>query len=194
MELTVFRSGVPCGKAWTEEQGRRLRVRAVCEPMPELNRLYLLSDRDVLPLGVLLPESGKLMLERTVTPPPGLRAEDLRRAVLCPGDEKPAPLSVGGEDAAPGEEMPLLDRWMETGRPETFFRDEVLQGTVPGAAGVLYRYRAGCTELAFPASAHRHIAPALLFARPERIRENDYFVLRLSPGGLPLPAGEASTD
>ena len=88
-------------------------------------------------MGVMLPKDGRLTLERTVTCPAGLTPEQLRRGVLCPGDEKPAPPDEAGmapeerEEPEEPDDPAVPDLWMETGRPESFFRDEVLLGTVP---------------------------------------------------------------
>ena len=170
--------------------------------LPGIYRLYILEGNgDTLPLGVLLPEGGGLALERTVNRPrgafPGLAF--FQYGVLCEGDAQPEPLAarnaVEAEKTPEQESRPYarLDRWLETARPESFTEDEVLRGTLFGARGVLYRYRTGCIELAVPASCHAHIAPALLFARAEEIRGGEYFVLKLTPEGLPRQADEPST-
>ena len=156
---------------------------------------------ETLPLGVLVPENGMLVLDRTVSrpkyAPPGL--EFYQYGVLCEGDTRPEPPSVPQsipetvtteKDQAP---YARLDRWLETARPESFTEDEVLKKTLFGAQGVLYRYRSGYIELAVPAVSHAHIAPALLFARAETIRGKACFVLKLSPDGLPRQADAPST-
>ena len=192
MELKVYVNGTICGKVSLRESGRRLHAEAVCSGREGIWRLYLLSDREILPLGVMLPAGGQLTLERTLTCPAGMRAADLRRGVLCPGDEKPSLPEPDSREAVPaGSGIP--DRWMETERPESFTRDAVLQRTLPGAAGVLYRYRTGRVELAFPAEEHSHIAPALLLARVEEIRGETCYVLSFSGDGRPLPADMPST-
>jgi hypothetical protein len=190
MELTIYQSGAPCGKARAEFGEKRLRVRARCAFFPGIRRLYLLSDGGVLPLGVMLPEDGALTLERTLRPPEGVTPETLRRGVLCEGDERPGVLPERCPDDGAA---PPRDRWMETARPESFTRDEVLRRTMAGAEGALYRYRSGYAELAFPAREARKIAPVLLFARPEQIRGEAYLVLSFSGEGRPIPSDEAST-
>ena len=125
-----------------------------------------------------------------------------RYGVLCAGDTPPEPLAdetaPQTEAEPPAEEdreppRARLDRWLETVRPESFTEDEVLRKTLAGAEGILYRYRAGCVELAVPEAAHAHIAPALLFTRAEKLRGGNYFVLKLSAQGLPCRADEPST-
>ena len=183
MELKVYVNGTICGKVSLRESGRRLHAAAVCGGREGIWRLYLLSDREILPLGVMLPAGGQLTLERTLTCPAGMRAADLRRGVLCPGDEKPSLPEPDSREADPAG----------SGSPESFTRDAVLQRTLPGAAGVLYRYRTGRVELAFPAEEHSHIAPALLLARVEEIRGRRCYVLSFSGDGRPLPADMPST-
>ncbi len=202
MELSIYQNGEAFGTAWVEEEGARLRFRAKCPFLPGIYRLHIrVGDGGTLPLGVLLPDHGMLTLDRTVNrprhAPPGL--DFFQYGVLCEGDAQPEPLPARKpaqeEEPAAQDRRPYarLDRWLETGKPESFTEDEVLQRTLAGARGALYRYRSGCIELAVPASEHAHIAPALLFARAENVRGGDYFVLKLSPEGLPRQADEPST-
>ncbi len=202
MELVIYQNGEEFGTAWVEEAGARLHFRAKCPFLPGIYRLYIWEGNgETLPLGVLVPENGMLVLDRTVSrpkyAPPGL--EFYQYGVLCEGDTRPEPPSVPQsipetvtteKDQAP---YARLDRWLETARPESFTEDEVLKKTLFGAQGVFYRYRSGYIELAVPAVSHAHIAPALLFARAETIRGKACFVLKLSPDGLPRQADEPST-
>lgn len=202
MEIIVYQNGMEIGKAWVTEEGTRLHFQAKCPFLPGIWRLYIQEGNGgTLPLGVLLPENGGLALDRMVNRPrrafPGL--EFFQYGILCEGDTKPEPLPVREPAAAQAkaseETKPYarLDRWLETPRPESFTEDAVLRATLAGAQGALYRYRTGCIELAIPAAGHAHIAPALLFARAEEIRGEAYFVLKLSPGGLPRQADAPST-
>ena len=202
MEIVIYKNGETFGTAWVEEEGARLHFRAKCPFLPGIYRLYIQEGNgDMLPLGVLLPEGGGLATERMVNRPrgafPGL--DFFQYGVLCEGDTQPEPLAArnavtaekpSGQDTQP---YAKLDRWLETARPESFTEDEVLRRTLFGARGALYRYRTGCIELAVPATGHAHIAPALLFARAEEIRGKDYFVLKLTPEGLPRQADGPST-
>ena len=201
MEIVVYRNGMEFGKAWVADEGARLHFRARCPFIPGIHRLYIQEGNgDTLPLGVLMPEGGDLTLDRTVNRPrhafPGL--DFFQYGILCEGDTQPEPVK---REALP-ETMPeppqtepyaRLDRGLETPRPVSFTEYVVLRATLAGAQGVLYRYRTGCIELAIPAAEHAHIAPALLFARAEEIRGAAYYVLKLSPEGLPRQADAPST-
>ena len=205
MEFVIYQNGEPFGTACVEEKGARLHFYAKCPFIPGIYRLYVWkTDGKALPLGVLLPENGMLTLDRTLSRPrqlsPGLAC--FQYGVLCAGDTPPEPLAdetaPQTEAEPPAEEdreppRARLDRWLETVRPESFTEDEVLRKTLAGAEGILYRYRAGCVELAVPEAAHAHIAPALLFTRAEKLRGGNYFVLKLSAQGLPCRADEPST-
>lgn len=202
MEIVIYKNGETFGTAWVEEDGARLRFRAKCPFLPGIYRLYIWEENgDTLPLGVLLPEGGGLALERTVNRPRSAFSglSFFRYGVLCEGDTQPEPLAAhnaAAEEKTPEQETQLyarLDRWLETTRPESFTEDEVLRRTLTGARGILYRYRTGCIELAVPVAGHAYIAPALLFARAEEIRGKAYFVLKLTPEGLPRQADAPST-
>lgn len=190
----MYKDGVPFGTGEAEERGRSLHFRAECPFLPGIHRLYILEEgKKTLPLGVLMPEGSGLALDRRIDRGSWdtAGADGHIYGVLCEGGAQPVPLSLekGGEACS----TPFaVDRWMETERPESFTEDAVLLGTLRTAKDALYRYVSGSVELAVPADCHGSIAPALLFARFERIRGREYFVLRLSPSGLPRRADAAS--
>lgn len=208
MEVPVFQNEEQIGTLLCKVQGKTLHFSGEYARCSGIFRMYaVLSDREILPLGVLMPDGDRLILRRS------LRRRDageipMRMAygVICPGDAQP----ILPEERTPETEKPpelpaehtetstepvlRLDRWLETAHPETLTEDPVLQDTLMGAPCALYRYRGGGIELALPEEAHAHLAPAMTMVRAEEIRGAHCFVLTFGPDGLPRRADVPSTD
>ncbi|MBE6935089.1 MAG: hypothetical protein E7458_01155 [Ruminococcaceae bacterium] len=206
MQYPVYTQDENVGAFSCDIQGKTLTFSGKYAFFSGIHRFYAIAaDGEILPLGVLMPEGEGLALRRT------LRRRDaaalagrLLYGVICPGDEAPRPIEPAAEKKPP--ELPTaetdafappvirLDRWLETDHPETLTEDPVLQETLYGAPGALYRYRGGRIELALPEEAHGHLAPAMTMVRAEEIRGAHCFVLTFGPDGLPRPADAPSTD
>jgi len=155
MQYPVYTQDENVGAFSCDIQGKTLTFSGKYAFFSGIHRFYAIAaDGEILPLGVLMPEGEGLALRRT------LRRRDaaalagrLLYGVICPGDEAPRPIEPAAEKKPP--ELPTaetdafappvirLDRWLETDHPETLTEDPVLQETLYGAPGALYRYRGG---------------------------------------------------
>ena len=206
MEKEIWLEKESVGRAVFSQDGGHLEIEAVCPYKDGIWRLYMTENEKYHNLGVMIPESGKLMLKRRVSLPAlGLRPE---RACLrlMPGSQTPKPEEE--EDGAPERdptpeeaeteesrpeacESPpagITDRWCACPAPAELTDDELMRDLLAPVSGALYRYRGGGVELAVPAQEAQAVSAVLCLTRAEKIRDGEYFVISLDGSGRPAPA------
>ena len=200
----VYYENKKCGKLTITAEGPRFHFLCSCEIVSEnVLRLFCICGSDVVPIGVCIPESGSLKLNRTLSKNAirGLAAADIDTCVLAasqtdishylhnglpehpttvPSQNSADPLFVSESEHIPDE------IWMPEKDPAGMFRDRETAEACRNIKGALSRCVEGITLLAVPVSENEPfpMMPVFMFGTPAHIEEKPYVIFAVKKGEI----------
>lgn len=171
------------GTLFVQEMGpRALFLCEVPDDKRGLYKAYLRGREGRSLLGTLMPENGRLKLQRT------LAIDELERKRLWPVTGGEIELAYAFSGASPSAVRQGPTGWNREENPAHLMGDRVLSHAANELRGVLFCREAGGFALAVPYEEKMAfpMQPLFCFAHIERLQERPYAVFHFNAHGCPI--------